>query len=240
MEAIDGDTFTPKKKKALLIYNLGTEGRNILKSLPLEIVSTHVSGGDDGDSMLIDDYAFIIRTPDKRFNPKKNVVLERHKFLQRAQIPEESIDDFVASLRTLASTCNYREFKDEIIRDQLIERTSNKKGQEKLLSTKDPDLENALRLARSIEHSQFCMQEMNETTKFEEVKQLNAKHSAKPAKGTNSSSTRNPEMVFSKAKFDKSELVCFRCSSKSHLGNTKFCFALNQTCFKCRRKGQLA
>lgn len=150
-----------KKKKALLVYNLGAEGRTILKTLSLEVVSTYVRDSDNGDSAVIDEYASLVKTLDKRFNPKKNVVLERHKFLQRAQLPGESIDDFAAALRTLAISCNYREFRDEIIRDQLIERTSDKKIQEKLLATDDPDLETALTLAKSIEHSQFCVKEMS-------------------------------------------------------------------------------
>ncbi|KAJ1109807.1 hypothetical protein NDU88_007165 [Pleurodeles waltl] len=97
LEAIEGDTFTAKKKKALLIYNLGTEGRKI--PLPLEMVSSLTVDEDGVESTsTVDEYASIISTLDKRFNPRKNIVLERHKFLQRTQIPGESIDDFVVAL----------------------------------------------------------------------------------------------------------------------------------------------
>ncbi|KAJ1101753.1 hypothetical protein NDU88_006817 [Pleurodeles waltl] len=101
------------------------------------------------------------------------------------KIPGESTDDFVATLRTLATSYNYREFRDEVIRDQLIERTNNINVQEQLLATEDPDLETALKLARSIEHSQHCMKEMKDGIKFFEIKQIKAKQCAKPTKKGN-------------------------------------------------------
>lgn len=218
------------------MYNLGAEGRTISKTLSVEVMSTYVRDGDNGDSAVIDEYASLVKTLDKRFNPKKNVVLERHKFLQRAQLPGESIDDFVAALRTLAISCNYREFRDEIIRD-LIERTSDKKIQEKLLATDDPDLETALTLAKSIEHSQFCMREMSSSSQSPEVKSLSSKKIPKSTKFSNVSRARDASP---KLKSEKSQPFCYRCGSKNHLGNAKFCYALEQTCFKCGEKGHLA
>ena len=38
-----------------------------------------------------------------KWSIKKNYVLERHKFLQRAQQPGEPIDDFLAALQMLAA-----------------------------------------------------------------------------------------------------------------------------------------
>ena len=37
--------------------------------------------------------------------PKKNLVVDRHRFLTRDQQPSESIDQFVTELRTLAASC---------------------------------------------------------------------------------------------------------------------------------------
>ena len=39
------------------------------------------------------------------FEPKALVIAERFRFYQRSQAPEETVDNFVASLRKLATNC---------------------------------------------------------------------------------------------------------------------------------------
>ena len=48
---------------------------------------------------------------EKHYVPQKNVTYERHKFRQRKQGSEESIDDFITALRTLARECKLDNLK---------------------------------------------------------------------------------------------------------------------------------
>ena len=53
---------------------------------------------------------------------------------------------YVAALRVLAAKCEFRDFTDELIRDQL-------KIQERLLTSRNPTLEETIDIANSIEKS---------------------------------------------------------------------------------------
>ena len=54
-----------------------------------------------------------------------NIIMKRHKFLQRKQVARETINQFATSLRILANSCKNAE-KNYIIRDQLILNTYDK------------------------------------------------------------------------------------------------------------------
>ncbi|KAJ1134404.1 hypothetical protein NDU88_000856 [Pleurodeles waltl] len=131
--------------------------------------------------------------------------------------------------------------RDEIIRDQLFERTNYRKVQEKLLATDDPDLETVLRIARSIEHSQYCMKEMNEGAKAVEVKHLKVKSkSSQTLRGGKMKPHRELEVSSSRVTEEKGPMLCFHCGSKLHMGNSKYCAAVNQNCFKCGKRRHFA
>lgn len=52
--------------------------------------------------------------------PEKNVIYERYMFGCCKQEADEPIDSFLTRLRERASTCEYRELKNEMIRDRLV------------------------------------------------------------------------------------------------------------------------
>ncbi|KAH6935822.1 hypothetical protein HPB50_010313 [Hyalomma asiaticum] len=58
---------------------------------------------------------------DAYFTTKTNVVVARHRFLQRAQLPEETAAAFITALRELPLSCDF----GEQVRDQLVAKTSN-------------------------------------------------------------------------------------------------------------------
>lgn len=47
-------------------------------------------------------------------------IYERYTFSKRNQKPNETIDAYVAMLRTLARTCKYEALEDEMIRDRIV------------------------------------------------------------------------------------------------------------------------
>ena len=49
-----------------------------------------------------------------------NEIYERYQFNKRDQESGESIDSYVASLRTLAKTCNYGSLLDSLILDRIV------------------------------------------------------------------------------------------------------------------------
>ena len=66
-------------------------------------------------------------------NPRKNITFERHKFNIRNQEENESIDQYVTVLRTLAATCEFETLHDGLIRDRIVCGIRNQSIIERLL-----------------------------------------------------------------------------------------------------------
>ena len=70
---------------------------------------------------------------EQHFTPQVNVLFERHLFRNMAQLPNESIDQYVTRLRQKADYCQFEEKIDENIRDQVIEKCLSNGLRTKLL-----------------------------------------------------------------------------------------------------------
>ncbi|UYV64551.1 hypothetical protein LAZ67_3001165, partial [Cordylochernes scorpioides] len=81
---------------------------------------------------------------DKYFTPHKNVVTERFKFRQRVQKDDESLDNYLISLRELSKSCEFGNLEADMIRDQIIEKCNNNKLKEKLLQQENLTLSKPL------------------------------------------------------------------------------------------------
>uniref|UniRef100_A0A8C1RTY5 Uncharacterized protein n=1 Tax=Cyprinus carpio TaxID=7962 RepID=A0A8C1RTY5_CYPCA len=126
------------RKRALLIHCLGAEGQRLFYTLTVS---------DQGD----DTYASALSAIREFFVPKVNVVAERYRFRQRSQRAGETTDQYVAALRELAATCEFGAMEDEMIRDQLVEKTNSSRIRERLLLEVPLDLKKAVTVARQIE-----------------------------------------------------------------------------------------
>jgi len=54
------------------------------------------------------------------FIKKHNTIFERAKFNMRTQLDGEGIDSFATALHGLEDYCNFRELKEELIRDRVV------------------------------------------------------------------------------------------------------------------------
>ncbi|KAJ1213855.1 hypothetical protein NDU88_001485 [Pleurodeles waltl] len=227
--AIGGEKFSPARKQAVLLHNLGIEGRNIYDSLePLSI------GGADGE--LRDVYEMSITILAAHFESKLNIVLERHTFFARSQGGTGSVGNVVAALRTVARTCDFGEITDYLIRDQLIRCTNNKRVQEKLL-TKYPDLREAIAIVEGMESTSSWIKEMNHT----EGDCLSVVQAPRNQEEVLKVSIDNKAQGSSQEKRrDIKVLRCYRCGNMGHTANNTNCFARNSLCRKCGKRGHYA
>lgn len=123
--------------------------------------------------------------------------------------------------------------------------TNNSRIQEKLLS-KNPTLKEALSIARSVEHTAKCIQEMKTPKELggsvlnircpQEVDGEVFKIKNKEIKSDKPIS----DVLVDKAGSETTNLKCFRCGSSNHLANNPRCPAHGVTCNKCNRKGHFA
>ena len=106
-QTLDLDKKTDEKQVNALIYAMGDEADNILKSF-------HLSDGD------LKKYKTVKEKFDEYFIRRRNVIYDRAKFNQRKQELQESVDSFITSLHCLAEHCSYGELYSEMIRDRIV------------------------------------------------------------------------------------------------------------------------
>ena len=79
------------------------------------------------------------------------MITERFHFHRRNQAPEESVANFVAQLRRLATHCQFGEHLNEALRDRFVCGLKSEVMQKRLLSEVDLTLKCAIEIAQGIE-----------------------------------------------------------------------------------------
>ncbi|UYV67074.1 hypothetical protein LAZ67_4003826, partial [Cordylochernes scorpioides] len=205
-------------KRATLLHCLGPNVQRIFFNLPDEK----------------ENYEQTKMALEKYFTPHKNVVTERFKFRQRVQKDDESIDNYLISLRELSKSCEFGNLEADMIRDQIIEKCNNKKLKEKLLQQENLTLSKTIDIARMLEISRKeirLLEPQNDQT-------LNRVQN-KPKKHYNANN-------FNKGRFTNqgtpsfsgaSKPKCYRCGLDTH--SAQECGAKKMTCSYCNKLGHL-
>lgn len=214
----EGDQWPDTRLRALLLHCLGTEGQRVFYTL-----------ADAGTT-----YESAMTALGTHFNPATNIVVERHKFRQRSQKPHESMAEYVAALRELATTCGFGGNMDEMIRDQIIEHASCSKVRERLLVQSDAtlNLEKTLKIANQVESAIGYARTLGAEPRAP-VHAVAAKSRHFKNKGGNHAGA-------AKATPSQDRRCCFRCGSSAHIANAPDCPALKITCRKCNKIGHFA
>ncbi|XP_053691322.1 uncharacterized protein K02A2.6-like [Sabethes cyaneus] len=123
------NNVTPETKKSWFISLSGDEVFDEIKLL---------FPNQDVNSLT---YDTIINKLKLRFDKTEPALMHRYKFYNRCQGQNETAENFVLAIKLLAETCNFREFKNEAIRDKLIIGLRDKILQHKLLMEDDIQLD---------------------------------------------------------------------------------------------------
>ncbi|XP_077976286.1 uncharacterized protein LOC144432100 [Styela clava] len=212
MVATDHTELLAARKKAILLHCLGAEGQRLFYTLTEDAVVF-----DENDDV----YFKAVKMLEEYFQPAVSVIAERYRFRQRSQLPGESIGENLAALRELITDCNFRD-PYEMIRDQIVEKTSVNKIQEKLLMKSTLRLTKTLEIARQVEKALRDFSSLavhTNTVNTMKSKRTNFKYKERPT--TNKMKTRS----------------CYRCGFKDHLPNNENCKAKNAKCRRCNKVG---
>ena len=87
--------------------------------------------------------------------PKKNILYDTHLFLQRRQLPGESFECFINSLRTEAKKCDLGELEDRFICMQVVFGHQDQLVRDKLLLDPRITLEKAIDICQDAEASKI-------------------------------------------------------------------------------------
>uniref|UniRef100_A0AAX7UUE2 C2H2-type domain-containing protein n=1 Tax=Astatotilapia calliptera TaxID=8154 RepID=A0AAX7UUE2_ASTCA len=136
VEALSEKELVDSSKCLLLQNCLGPEGQRIFTTL-IQNDTT---------------YAAAISTLTAYFSSDHTTQMHRLKFHQRAQMPGETVDQFVSALEELLRPCSYGHLKDELLLNQLIEKTSYPQLRERLLNGRESlTLTTALVIGKEVE-----------------------------------------------------------------------------------------
>ena len=172
--------------------------------------------GEPGEGETV--YTVAMEQLDQYFTLQVNVPYERHLFRTMAQLPTESVDQFITRLRERAECCEFGDAKDENIRDQVIEKCMSRRLRRKLLEKgRKLTLEQRQNTARSMEASDRQAGAFQNPNDKEGLKE-----------GLNS--------VQEKTEGRR----CYRCDATGHTQDDKRCPARDKGCRKCHKVGHFA
>ena len=137
------------RKRALLLYHLYAAGN--------EVETIFATLSEVGENK---DYKKAVEKLNEYFLPKKNVLLETHKFRQLKQITEETIDQYCTRLRQQAIICEFSNSENEL-KIQLVEGCLSSRVRRKAIQD-DLSLANILAYARSLEITDKAVKTLEE------------------------------------------------------------------------------
>ena len=129
----------PEKQVSVFLTVVGSRNYALIKSLTAPTLPQEKSYEDLKAVLLA------------HFRPKPLLIAERFRFYQRNQAAGESVHDFLADLRRIAITCEFKDFLNQALCDHFVHGLRAEGMQKRLLTKPDLNIARALKLARSIE-----------------------------------------------------------------------------------------
>ena len=212
---------------AVLLACIGEEAQEIYDGLHFE---------DDEDQNDIDT---VINKFEIFCVGTTNEIYESYKFYTRKQEQEETIDSYVAVLRKLAKTCNFKD-PERMIRDRVVIGIHNDAVREKLLEQKDLTLDKATQICRAHEASISQTKSMSSSNQELDVSRLrqSQRQYGKPSRDSRQYPENGGQQSSTFFKQPPKYALCSRCGRNSHKRDA--CLAKNAECRKCHKIGHYA
>uniref|UniRef100_A0A096M937 CCHC-type domain-containing protein n=1 Tax=Poecilia formosa TaxID=48698 RepID=A0A096M937_POEFO len=186
-----------------------------------------------------DTFTAAIAALNEHFVPKVKVIAERHKFRQRAQRPDETVNQ-LASLWELAATCDFGNMEDQMLRDQLIERVANTRIRDRLLLEPDLTLAKATTLALQTESGLRDANVLSDATAASASASVRAVQKQPKQSRRWDIKKKPPDPAPATTQAAANRCSCFCCGSFNHLANKPSCSAAKMTCNKCGKVGHFS
>ena len=211
------------RQRALLLHLVGPETQKIFE--------TFSETGNDLKTALtkLDNY----------FSPKNIIPLERHKFHEARQEPEENTDAFVTRLRKLAKYCDFGVSLNDHVRDMVISKCRSTKFGKRLLAESDVAIEKALEIGRLMENADRQSQDIEasngSSSRSGVAYPVNKGYKSKASGGTikRNYPARQSSSVNSQVK------SCYCCDRPGHLA-TDCTVTKGKKCNSCEKVGHFA
>ena len=210
-----------KTKKAVLLTNIPTETYQLIRDLvaPVKLKEEEIT------------YSIVVERLQKHLKPQKSALVARYDFDNRQRNPGESVSDYVAVLKHLATECKFSDaMRQERLRDRIVSGIRDKKMLSELLKVELIDLtfDNAVKKCLAIEQS--C----------KDVKLLQGESNESVNILSNVKSRRYQRAIRDKIESEsikpKEALTCYRCGGKH---DAQSCPYKKEKCHYCKKAGHL-
>ena len=202
-------------RTATLLTCIGPDALEIYDGLPFE---------SETDKVNID---VVLQKLETLCVGETNETYERYCFNKRDQEAGESIETYVASIRSLAKTCNYGELANDLIRDRIVVGIRDNSVRKHLLRESKLTLKSCVDICRA---SECTAQQLKAMRPTEDVHAMGQKpqRNLRQKKEFKSPHVTQPRMV-----------DCIICG-KTHVKKKEECPAWGKTCTKCDGKKHFA
>lgn len=185
----------------------------------------------------------------KHFIPVKSTIVSRYKFNTRSRKPGESVQDFIAAIRTLAKDCKFGTTLNEMLRDRIVCGINDPRIQKNLLATAEDklDLQKSIDLAQSMELAYEQSKVLQSQTTSHNVDSLRPssqykgqRYSNKPQKGKGArpkDSRNSRPNVSTSTTHASSSAQCGNCGTR-HPAHR--CPANGKECLNCKKMNHFA
>ena len=215
---------TEEYRVALFLYSIGPNAVKVYNSFDLPT--------DDKRKL-----PKIMEKFDKYAMGETNETYERFIFNSRDQKETETVDEYVAELRTLAQTCSFCTcLSDSLLRDRIVLGIKDAATRKRLLRQPELTLAKCIDICRSDEASAEQIKLFDKGAKEESAVHKVRGAKSKGKRGKIEETQRKPrEFSGSKANRKQSEhKVCDYCGDK-HKPGRNFCKAYGETCNFCKK-----
>jgi len=203
------------KKKATFLSLIGPKTYGLLRSLTTP------------DKPKDKTFEALTQLLKNHLSPPPLEIAETYRFHQRNQLHGETVNEYIAKLKSLSEHCNFHaNYRSRVLRDRFVCGMSSDNTRRKLLSEADLTLDRALELARSMEQADKDLQSMT-------IKS----HGGAPTIPVSSLTTDTKTQLAPVASLDSTRRPCRSCGSSLHL--RKNCPHLQSECYGCGLKGHL-
>ena len=144
--------ITDDKKRAVFLTSVGATTYALL---------TNLLRPAKPQSKSLDDLVGLMRD---NMEPKTIVIAKRYKFYRRNQKEEETIASCIAELRRLARKCEFKDYLNTVLRDQLLCGLYHAAVQQKILAEAELSLDRAIQIAQACESARQEAQKLRGQT----------------------------------------------------------------------------
>ena len=164
-------------------------------------------------------FAELVNIVKNHLNPRPSSIVYRFKFNCRFRKQGETIQQYVAELRSLSEHCDFREQLEEMLRDCLVCGVNDERKQRRLLAESRLDFKKALELATAMEIADKNTRDIQQGNSVEKPKE-------------------QPVNRLSKQQGKHAAKDCYRYGGKFH--EAEKCRYKDEKCYRCHKKGHKA